>query len=198
MHTTKPLLFHARRMQRHSRLLALAAWLVSALLMLPQAALADQVLTTPDGRKVQLKDDGTWRYQDAAAPAKDAPKGEPAIQAQLRLEKKVERGAHCRLVLSLANDLPYEIKHFIPYVSVYRAGGVVHETVSMAFQSIRPADKIEREADFSRITCAEITRVQVVGGDRCEMGELHKFSESSGQCLARVRVLPSDLVRFDK
>jgi hypothetical protein len=30
------------------------------------------------------------------------------------------------------------------------------------------------------------------------MGDLYKFSETKGQCLARVRVVESDLVRFDK
>jgi len=30
------------------------------------------------------------------------------------------------------------------------------------------------------------------------MGELNKFSDAKGECLARVRVLPSDGVKFDK
>jgi hypothetical protein len=30
------------------------------------------------------------------------------------------------------------------------------------------------------------------------MGGLQKFSDEKGQCLARVRVVESDLVRFDK
>ena len=44
----------------------------------------------------------------------------------------------------------------------------------------------------------EIGGVQVGGGDRCEMGDLDKFSSVRGECLARVRVMASDVVRFDK
>ena len=159
---------------------------------------ADFNVTGPDGRRIQLKDDGTWKYE--AATGKDAPpaKPEPAVQAALRFEQKVDRGNHCRLVFSLTNNLPYEIQHIVPYFSVYRANGVVHETVSIAYQSIRPMDKIERAGDFSRIMCSEIARVQVTGGDRCEMGALNKFSEANGQCLTFVRVMPTDQVRFDK
>jgi hypothetical protein len=57
---------------------------------------------------------------------------------------------------------------------------------------------VEREVDFGRITCAEITRIQVTGGDRCEIGELNKYSVQDGQCLARVRVVPSELAPFSK
>ena len=164
----------------------------------PLDAMADMVLTAPDGRKVVLKDDGSWRYQDAAEKGKAAPKEAQGPLAELVLEKKIDRNTNCRLVFSLTNNLPYEIQQIVPYFSVYRANGVIHETLSTAFQSVRPADKIERTADFSRITCAEIARVQVSGGDRCEMGELYKFLETKGQCLARIRVLPSDVVQFEK
>lgn len=160
------------------------------------AQAADMVLTTPDGRSVVLKDNGTWAYQ--AGPASDKPVEYKGPMADLRLERKTDRGAHCRLTFSLVNNLPHEIVHVIPNFAVFRANGVLHESVSAAFQNIRPSDRIERSVDFSRITCAEIARVQVVGGDRCEMGTLHKFSEPNGQCLARLHAVPSDILRFDK
>ena len=59
-------------------------------------------------------------------------------------------------------------------------------------------EKQRREFEFTGIACQDIARVQVVGGDRCEMGDLHRFSDLKGQCLERVRVVSSDLVRFDK
>lgn len=180
----------------------LLSWITRPLLLLIGLALshvawADFELIAPDGRRVQLRDDGTWKYQEANTKDPQQPKG-PQGEAVLRLEQKIERGNHCRLVFSLTNNLPYEIVHIIPYFSAYRANGVVHETVNAAFQSIRPFDKVERVADFERITCPEIARVQVLRGDRCEMGNLTKFSEANGQCLALVRVAPSDLMRFDK
>jgi len=41
-------------------------------------------------------------------------------------------------------------------------------------------------------------RVQVLGGDHCEMGDLDKYTSLKGQCLDRIRVVESNLVRFDK
>ena len=162
-------------------------------LLLAQTCLADIELSTPDGRRVLLKDDGTWRYQDD-----EATKPKQEGEAVLTLLRTVERGNHCRLVVELVNNLPYEIRSLVPFLSAYRANGVMHDTQSVAFQSIRPSDKATRSVDFSRITCPEIVRVQVTGGDRCEMGDLNKFSDAKGQCLALVKVAPSDLARFDK
>lgn len=178
------------------KLLQLAA--MAAMLLGVGAASADFSVTAPDGRRILLKDDGTWRYQDAGDSGKVEPKDPPQGEAVLRLERKIDRGIGCRLVFSLSNNLPFEIRHIVPYFTVFRPSGVVHETVSVAFQSIRSSDKVENIADFTRITCADVARVQVSGGDRCEMGELHKFSDAKGQCLARIRVAPSDLTRFDK
>lgn len=163
-------------------------------LLLAQTCLADIELSTPDGRRVLLKDDGTWRYQDANEATKPKQEGE----AVLTLLRKVERGNHCRLVVELVNNLPYEIRSLVPYLAAYRANGVVHDTQSVAFQWIRPSDKVSRSVDFSRIACPEIVRVQVTGGDRCEMGDLNRFSDAKGQCLALVKVTPSDLTTFDK
>lgn len=182
-----------------SRAVRTARVVVPALaLALSGACLADTELATPDGRRVLLKDDGTWRYVDAkdkaAPPAKPKQEGE----AVLVLQQKIERGAHCRVAVQIVNNLPYEIRNIIPYLSAYRASGAMHETVSIAFHSVRPGDSMTQAVDFSRITCTEIARVQVTGGDRCDMGELHRFSEANGQCLARVRVAPSELAKFDK
>ena len=88
----------------------------------------------------------------------------------------------------------------MPYYAAYRADGVIYDTVASgsSFASMKPGDKLIRELDFAGIACRDIVRLQVVGGDRCDMGDLDKFSATDGQCLARVRVVPSDLVRFDK
>ena len=181
---------------------AAASVVLSAMLALPMPAMADMVVSAPDGRKIVLKDDGTWRYQDAAGTTKADPKGdskpEQGPQADLRLLRKVERGANCRLVFSLTNNLPYAIGNIVPYFAVYRAKDIMHDTQSAAFHTIRPSDSVERQVDFGRITCAEITRIQVTGGDRCEIGELNKYSVQDGQCLARVRVVPSELAPFSK
>jgi hypothetical protein len=62
---------------------------------------------------------------------------------------------------------------------------------------LRPTDSQYQEIQF-RLPCSEITEIRVSGADRCEMGNLEKFSYEKGQCLARVRLGESDIVRFTK
>ena len=174
--------------------------LLVAGMALSHATRADFELTGPDGRRIMLIDNGTWRYADIKDKEPAEGRGKEEGEAVLQLERKIERGNNCRFVLRLVNNLPYEIRSLVPYYSAYRANGVIYDTVSAAssFAAMKPGDKLVREIDFAGIACQEIVRVQVTGGDRCDMGDLEKFSGTKGQCLARVRVVESDLVRFDK
>jgi hypothetical protein len=166
---------------------------------LARSAQADFELTGPDGRRILLKDDGTWRHVEAADKDQVDDKAK-AGEAVLFLERRTERGNGCRFAVRLVNDLPYEINSLVPYFSVYRANGVIYDTVSAAssFTALKPGDKQSREFEVTGIACKDIVRVQVVGGDKCMMGDLTKFTEGKGVCLARVRVVGSDLVQFDK
>lgn len=182
---------------RHQGILraGLAAALLGAALL--PSARADFELKDEQGRRVLLKDDGTWRYLDAAdkspaAPAKDD------VQAELLLERSVEAPGGCRFELTLINQLPYEIRSLVPDFTVFRANDVAYNSQLTGFGPVRPGDRHRRATQFAGIACSEIAKLQVGGGDRCEMGDLNKFSEAKGQCLARVRVLPSELLRFEK
>ena len=179
---------------------SIRALLLVAGMGLAHAAQADFEVTGPDGRRILLKDDGTWRYVEATGKDQSDPTAKEAADVLLLLERKVERGNNCRFVIQLVNNLPYEIRNLVPYFSAYRANGIIHETASSpsAFTNLKPGDKQNRQVDFLGIACDQIARVQVVGGDRCEMGDLNKFNAGSGECLARVRVVASELVRFDK
>jgi len=170
-----------------------SAVLATAALAVSSTAVADFELADPQGRRILLKDDGTWKYLESA-------KGGTHETADLRLDGKSEQGNSCRFAISLVNNLPYEIESFVPSFSVYRSNGVVYDTVSVprSFTSLKPGNRQSREFEFYGIKCGEIARVQVVGGDRCSMGNLGRFSEAKGECLARINVAPSDLVRFDK
>jgi hypothetical protein len=75
---------------------------------------------------------------------------------------------------------------------------VIYETRSVNFNTVRPGDSQTRQIQFVGIACKDIARLQVGGGDRCELGELDRFSNEKGECLSRVRVVASDLVQFDK
>jgi hypothetical protein len=170
-----------------------SAVLATAALAVCNTAAADFELADPQGRRILLKDDGTWQYVESA---KDGTQD----TAVLRLDGKSERGSGCRFAITLVNNLPYEIESFVPRFSAYRSTGVVYDTVSIpaSFNSLKPGNRQSREFEFHGIKCAEIARVQVVGGDRCSMGTLSRSSDAKGECLTRISVAPSDLVRFDK
>jgi hypothetical protein len=178
---------------------------------------ADFEVKGPDGRRILLKDDGRWRYidpksegpsaQSQPSEAQSAAKDKPAEagdkpknqgEAILSLERKTEGNRICRLRLKLVNNLGFEIRSLVPEFKAYRPNGVVYDSVFRAFQFIKPGDSQTRELRFDGIACPDIARVQVTGGDRCEMGDLDKFSPVKGKCLEQVRVVESDLVRFDK
>lgn len=184
-------------MKRHCLTGAAGILIVAGMSLLPAAG-ADFEVTGPDGRRILLKDDGTWRYVEAKdkEPAKGKPKDEGEMV--LTLERRTEFGSSCRYDLRLVNNLPYEIRSIVPAFSAYRPNGVVYNSVFTAFQSIKPGDNQSQTIHFHGITCQNIARVQVLGGDRCVMGDLDRFSEAKGECLAKVRVVASDLVRFDK
>ena len=173
------------------------ALLLGALAPLSTAR-ADFEVTAPDGRRILLKDDGTWRYQEAVGDEKPADRPKVSGEGVLSVERRVEEGPNCRFGLRLANNTNYEIQNIVPYISAYRDSGVLYDTRGIGFFSIKPGNSLYRDVVFQGITCAEVARLQVTGGDRCVMGDLDRFSAEAGECLARVRLVPSDLVRFDK
>lgn len=178
--------------------LTVEAMLLVAGMTLANSVQADFEVTGPDGRRILLKDDGTWRYvQEKDGAVADKPKDGEAV---LVLERMSARGNGCKLAVRLENKLPYEIRSLVPYYSVYRADSVIYDTSSGAqgFSSIKPGDAQSREIEFAGIACNEISRVQVGGGGRCQMGELDRFSATPEQCLARVRIVGSNLVRFGR
>ncbi len=168
---------------------ALLAW---------NTAAADFELTDPQGRRILLKEDGTWQFLEPTKPGtQDATNVGEAV---LSLDARSERGNGCRFSVTLVNNLPYEIESFVPAFSAYRSNGVLYDTVSIpaSFNSLKPGNRQSREFEFYGIKCADIARMQVVGGDRCSMGNLRRFSDAKGECLARISVAPSEVVRFDK
>jgi hypothetical protein len=184
-------------MEQSMPLTAIALLLVAGMTTAGSAG-ADFELTGPDGRRLLLKDDGTWKYLQEKGKAVDAPTSDGV--AILVLERMGPRGNGCQLAVRLENKLPYEIRSLVPYYSVYRADDVIYDTSSggQGFSSIRPGDTQSRQVEFQGIPCSEIRRVRIVGGGRCQMGDLDRFSATPEQCLARVRVVGSDLVRFEK
>jgi hypothetical protein len=162
-------------------------------------ARADFELTDAQGRRIQLKDDGTWRYLDAPdkGPAASEPPKTP-VQAELLLERRVEALGGCLIEFNLVNQLDHEIRSLALDFTVYRANDVAYTSRLAVFGPVRPGDRQRRALLFVGIACSEIAKLQVSGGDRCEMGDLNKFSDAKGQCLARVLVPASDKLRIEK
>jgi len=207
---------------KHSTRIAAAAVLLTVGMAAGQVARADMEAATPDGRRVLLRDNGTWTYVETrsreAAPTEAKGKEAPAKQATakdvkqadrkdgellLLLDRKTELGSTCRFGLQLVNKLPYEVTSLVLYFSAYRPDGVLYatETPGSQFGSLKPGNSQRRELEFRGIACGEIARLQVSGGDRCTMGDLHRWSdiaEVKGQCLARVKLVESGVVKFEK
>ena len=165
---------------------------IAGLGVLP-AAWTDFEVKAPDGRTLLILDNGTWRAVTSASAATPA-----GALAELQVTRRVETGESCTYTVTLINQLPYEIGSFVPDLAVFRTNGVEYASLSISFTAIKSGDRRQREAHFSGIACSAIARLQVQRGDRCEMGDLNRFSDANGQCLARVRVTPSDLVKFEK
>jgi hypothetical protein len=183
------------------RTLLLKVWLVASLLGMvwPQLAKADFELSDAQGRRILLKDNGTWTYVDAKEGVPDKSQtATPVAQAQLQLLLRRDAPAGCQFGLTLTNDLPNEIESLVLEFSAQRANGIVYMSKRMGFGSVRPGNRASRPLVFEGIACQDIAKLQVLGGDRCEIGELNRFSDEKGRCLALVRVVPSELVRFEK
>ena len=173
---------------------ALALLLATACLPL---AYAEFELKDDKGWRILLKADGSWRYVDA--PAAGAAAAAPALQqAGLLLERRLDVPGACRFELVLTNSLPYKARILVPKFTAVRANDVAYTTQPVAFGPLRPGDRARRGLNIEGIACADIARLDVKGADRSEMGDLNKFPEPNGAYLVRIKVLPSESLRFAK
>ena len=184
-------------MTRHAWMTAAATLLVAALLPF-SAARADFEVTGPDGRRILLKNDSTWSYVEGEKPKEEEEKIVVTGEGVLTLERMDEMGQSCSIGVRLKNDTNYEIRSIVPRFAIFRTSDVMYESRTLSFHSINPGNSAYRETLFRGIRCKEIGRIRVSGGDRCVMGDLDRFTYTGGACLERVKVVPSDLVRFDK
>lgn len=149
------------------------------------------VVITPDGRRVLLRDDHTWEVVDAE-------QGDSSASAVISVANVSGLRNACKVGLRLENNLGYNIKSLIPSFSAYNRDGVLFETVSKAFSSIKPTRSQYKQIQFIGITCDNIGHVRVHGAGHCSMGEMDKFNESEGECLSHIYVQASDLIKVIK
>lgn len=165
---------------------------IAALALAVQAAGADTVAITADGRKVLLRDDGTWQFEQPAAKTD----GEP--RAALTLENRIDLPHGCRLGLRLQNDLSAQVRTLVLRFTAYKGEGIPFETVSRGFSYIKPTASQYQEITFRGIGCAEICAVQVAAARNCHVGEMTKYSASEERCLELIEVAGSSLLPIAK
>jgi len=149
------------------------------------------VVVTPDGRRVLLRDNHTWEVIEVA-------QEDPSTSAVISVANTRGLRNACKIGLRLENHLGYNIKSLIPSFSAYTKNGVLFETTSKAFSSIKPTKNQFREIQFIGITCEDIGHVRVHGAEHCSMGLMDKFNESEGECLSHIHVQDSDLIKITK
>jgi hypothetical protein len=146
---------------------------------------------TPDGRHVLLRHDNTWEYIQVE-------QGEPSKSALIEVAKIKELRNACKVGLRLTNNLGYKIKSLVPSFSAYTRDGVLYETVSKAFSTIKPTRDQYRQIQFIGLRCQDIDHIVVSGAGHCSMGPMDKFNEAVGECLSHIYVQASDLINISK
>jgi hypothetical protein len=168
-------------------------------LALPAHVLGDTEAVTDDGRRVVLRDDGTWAYAEAQAADEASPTDEAGRRVvHLTLERKKPRVNGCRLGLRLRNALGEEMRNVVPQVTAFLKDDTAYDTVFVGFQNINPTQSQYKEIGFSGITCDDIAYLKVGGADRCNMAGLTTYSSEKGECLAHIVVEPSALITISK
>jgi hypothetical protein len=146
---------------------------------------------TPDGRHVLLRNDNTWEYIQIE-------QGLPSKSALIEVANIKELRNACNIGLRLTNNLGYKIKSLVPTFSAYTRDGILYNTISTAYSSIKPTRDQYRQIQFIGLRCEEIDRVVVGGADHCSMGPMDKFNEAEGECLSHIHVQASDLINISK
>lgn len=150
------------------------------------SVMADTEAVAVNGKRVLLKDDHSWEYIKNTPPDNR--------YARLSVEFTESGAAYCRVGLRLKNDLADKITSIIFMFSAYVDEEVRYETVTKGFQHLKPTNDRFNEITFSGLPCDDIDYIRVHGADRCEVGELNKFTSAKGQCLKLVQVHASDKI----
>lgn len=163
------------------------------LLGLETRAHAESELTavTVDGRRVLLKSDHTWDFIEFV-------QGDPSNSAVLTVTRIWEMQDACKLQFRLQNNLGYKIGALVPRFTVQNKDGVVYESPSISFQSIKPTKNKYTEIQISGLGCHEISQMKLIDAARCRMGEIDQWNEKDGECLSHIYLEPSQQINITK
>ena len=165
---------------------------IFALLLATDLAIADLSAVTADGRKVVLRDNGTWSFVQPVN-RDDAPS-----VATLTLKSRVNLASGCRLGLTLHNDLSEQIRSLVLRFTAYKGNQLAFETVSRGYSNVKPTTSQYQEVKVRGIACDEIRSVSVSAARNCHVGDLSKYSATAKRCLGLIEVAPSSLLPITK
>jgi hypothetical protein len=146
---------------------------------------------TLDGRQVVLKNDKTWDFVNLE-------QSDPANSAVLTVTRVWDMGDACKLQFRLTNNLGYRISALVPRLAVQNNDGIIYDTKSLSFASIKPTDSQYTEVQFSGIGCQNISNMKVTEAPRCRMGKIDQWNEAEGECLSHIFVEPSQDINISK
>lgn len=165
--------------------------LVSLGVTVPVAADTDIRAVTLDGRQVLLKDDQTWEFVERQ-------EGDPSVSAVLTVTQIWDMEKACKLQFRLQNNLGYRISTLVPRLSVLNRDGVIYDSKSISFASIKPTNYKFTDVQFAGIGCKDISHVKVIDAKHCNMGDIDQWNEEEGECLSHLYVEPSELINISK
>ncbi len=163
--------------------------IICALLLTGLQAGAAIEATTNEGKKVLLKDDGTWEYQKTEEQPQTA-------MLTVELYKNIPNG--CRLGARLTNNLNAQIRTLVLRFTAIKNKDIAFETVSRGYTYIKPTTSQYQQVRFRGISCEDISKIRVEGARNCHVGELTKYSDGAKGCLSLVTIVPSDRVKIYK
>ncbi|MEZ5503403.1 MAG: hypothetical protein R3E50_12420 [Halioglobus sp.] len=146
---------------------------------------------TPDGQQVLLKSDHTWEFVELEP-------GDPSNSAVLSVVSVREMQDACGLDFRLLNNFGAKIHSLVPRISVYNKEGVLFDSASLSFASLRPTQDKYTKIQFTGIGCRDISSVRVTDAAHCRMGEIDMFNEKEGECLSHIYVEPSQDINISK
>jgi hypothetical protein len=146
---------------------------------------------TLDGRQVLLKPDNTWEFVTLA-------QGDPSASAVLSVTRIWDMEQACKLQFRLQNNLGYRISTLVPRMSVQNQAGVIYDSKSISFASLKPTTEKYTEVQFAGIGCKDISHIKVYDAARCNMGDIDQWNETEGECLSHLYVEPSALINISK
>lgn len=147
---------------------------------------------TDDGRMVCLYDDKIWEHIESAT-------DDPSVEVlDLHLVSATTEYDSCVVGLRLHTNAPYRIVSLVPQFASFVQNDVHFDNLFVSFQSIKPTLSQYKKAELKHVTCENLSRIQVRGGDCCYIATVNKYSPEKGDCLRSIRVVPSAVLNFTK